>query len=264
MTNDFATIDIEKLMETIAELGIDLTDEERKYFDSYCRELVYANPKLAAEKIISALEKIAKQKLTAQEKSKLAATEKCNKWADLLEKEKNHERPRVRNQAAKPFTICQIKILIKMAAQRLNIKLSTKQINEVVKDLLHQVKLENTPCAKANAVLLGVIKVVIAGSVRIVLMYNWGNLISAPDVTAEDSIAPIELAEPCDQQGIEFQTVLNILAFGALNPNLVAYLENNNPDNTIGQDEQNIAQQASNVPTLKPQQSPTSTNPLEE
>jgi len=233
--NETATLDIESLIFTLSEFGISLTREQRLDFENYCRAIAQSNPQNAHAEIATLVQKIAHKALTSEEHTKLANAERRNKWEQMLIREKNreilHDHP--------PLTNKQIRRIISRIAAKLKTKFKIKINKELRKkaaeEFQKEVKLGESPVEKANAALLNVINVGIAGGVRIVVAYSWGNLLNVPDVNPYHGLATIDNANRIgsdlnegDTQGIEFRAIMNVLKTGTINPKLATFLEKKN------------------------------------
>ena len=230
--SDISTLDINVLLATLSDLGVTLTEEQRKYFEDYCRDLIYADPEHAAQKILAEIERLAKKKLNTQEKEKLSAAEKRNKWDDLQKKEKN-----VFIRKEKPINLEQSRLIIEKAAQKLGLGLSKRQIDKATRKFSQQLQIGESALDRANSALLNVVKVGIAGGIRIIVQYNWGNLIHIPDYSTTHGLAAIDqgnrldlvLSHGGDLMGAHFRSVMNILSLGKLHKEFQDFVKINAP-----------------------------------
>lgn len=257
--NDTATLDIESLLYTLSEFGISLTKEQRLEFEKYCRAIAQTNPKNAHAEIATTIQKIAHKSLTSAEHTKLANAERRNKWEQMLIREKAREL--LHNPP--PLTKKQIRRIIARIAAKLKTKFKVKISKELRKkaaeEFQKEVKLGDSPVEKANSALLNVIKVGIAGGVRIVVAYSWGNLLNVPDVDPYHGLAAIDNANRIgsdlnegDTQGMEFSAIMNVLKIGTINPMLAAFLDKENAPIDSLVKEESAPRSIFSTPTLSP------------
>jgi hypothetical protein len=274
MAIELNSIDLEMLLDNVEELGIKLTQEQRIAFAKYCQTFINSDPEHALEKVLAELERITHKKLQIKKTEELIQKiQTRKKWEKLLAK--NHEeenKPAPGKQSkSRHFNPDQEKQIFDAAANRINAKLTEKDYQKISEIFNDRITAEASPVTKANAALLGVISVGIAGGVRIVVQYSWGNLLNCPDLNLYHGTAPIDTANKIDTSyaggdplGTESRAVLNVLGTGIINPSL-AKLLNIDASPTI-QDtapgEQ--SQDTSKGPSLKPFKSPTSIDPFDE
>jgi len=272
MLVDLSVLDIDALINTLDDLGVHLTEEQRKYFEVYCRELIYADPQHAAEQILDEVERLAKKKLSTKDKEKLSETEKLNKWQDMLNKEKRHQY----TSKDKPLNLAQARIIIAKASERLGIALNNKQREKAARRFYAHCDQESSFLDLANSALLNVIKVGIAGGVRIVVLYNWGNLIGVPNYNPLHGFSAVNQGnrleaaiEHHDPLGKFFSGIMNILTHGEINHVLENFVKvyAPTPQQTAAINQTRIPeshQLPTSVPQLTPSMGGTTKHPLNE
>lgn len=263
------SLDLEALLSSIEDLDIKLTQEQRATFVKYCQTFINTDPQHALEKILAELERITQRKVEIKKaEERIKKDQDRRKWEKLLTKDKEEQKPVLAKAKKQLFEKEQEKQIFDAAATRINIKLNEKQYDEISDIFNEHINDETSPVTKANAALLGVISVAIAGGVRIVVQYSWGNLINYPDLNPYHGTAPIDAAAKIDTsfaggdpQGTELRAVLNVLSSGVINPSLAQFLKiDANP--SAKQDETQEDRGPGKGPAPKPYKSPTSIDPF--
>jgi len=247
-----------ELLEIIEkELGIAFTPEEQKKL----KEFLKSNPNADPEKIMAEIFLLIEKKLQAK-----LSLEKTKKLKDRFRLTKLLVN-RAKNAAHKSLTVEErIYLLIRAIEKKLfGVKVIRRELNEKERQKAAEYYQKNanpndSPIAKANVALLGVVSVGIAGGIKPVVLQSWGNLLNAPSWNpyhglsgggaAGDQAARIN---PMRSADLELQEVINIIHIANVDHNKITKLVNI-AANQAPQPAHNPAPEIPNTPapTLKP------------
>lgn len=257
-----------ELLEIVEKLlDIEFSPSEYKILFEYMKNNPNADPKQILWEIIALAEKKLNKKITEEKKRELDSRCRNAKILERIAKRKAALSTKKVPQAPKKgppkkLTDQEIKRIVDAAEKKLLDKkilkrpLDDKTKKNVENDLKNNTKEEDPSVDIANRAILGVIKVGVAGGVRIVVLQNLGNPI-VPDMNPFHGEAIIDRANNIDfslqdPMGAKCYAVLNVIKTGNIDPMFVAKL-----DGQVSQAEQlNLgggkARSISNVPTLTP------------
>jgi hypothetical protein len=258
------------------ELGISLSNQERQLLRDYTRQ----SPNLTPENILQKVLTIAKQKTErlSEEKIKNARkrSENSNLFKNYLDrlrfKKWTEKKPTLTKTKDKRLTDKDNENIIKEAEKKLieNKKLRRKltdgERKKAIDEFKKNINPDDSPLIKANQALLGVLKVGMAGAIRIVVQYSWGNLLNVPDYNPYHGMSTLDQGDRIDLSrgdalGVEAHAIITCIKAGALRADFFNKLEQSlnikpderqEPQRQAVEDQQKETSSKSKLPTLEP------------
>ena len=210
---------LELLSAIEAELGISFSPEEQKKLGEFLKSNPNADPEKIMAAIIALIEKKLHAKLSLEKTKKLK--DRCRQSKLLIAREKISPSLGLRKVTEPTEKV----ILIIRAIERklfglkkIKRELTEKERQKAVEDYQKNVKPNDSPIAKANVALLGVLSVGIAGGIQPTVRQSWGNLLNVPNYnpyhglsaggSSSDQAERINLSRPF---ALELQAILNVI-----------------------------------------------------
>lgn len=213
------------------ELGISLSQQDRQLLREYSRQ----SPNLTPENILQKVLAVAKRKSATLSEEKIKQARKRGENSNLFKnyldhlrlKKWNENKPTITKKRDRRLTDKDNENIIKEAEKKLieNKKLRRKltdgEKKKAIDEFAKNINPDDSPLIKANQALLGVLKVGMAGAIRIVVQYSWGNLLNVPDYNPYHGMSTLDQGDRIDLSrgdalGTEAHAIINCIRAGAL------------------------------------------------